>query len=58
MYDIQVETASGPASTQVSVLSYVAAVLDSDMDAMYKDSVSTLYYYYQAAMDYRAVHDD
>ena len=57
MYGVEVQTTTGTASVQVSVLSYVDAILSSNMDARYKEAVSALYYYYRAAMDYRNAHN-
>ncbi|MGX8706742.1 MAG: hypothetical protein ACSW8J_09200, partial [bacterium] len=56
--NIEIQTDSGMASVQVSVLSYVRSMLNKDNNKNYHECVSALYHYYRTAADYRAAHVD
>ena len=55
-HTVVITTANGGATVQVSGLSYVHALLSSDMDSVAKDAASAIYQYYAAAAAYSGNH--
>ena len=54
-HTVTVKTASGTATVTVAPMTYIRSFL-KDSRKPYQESVASLYYYYKAALAYRAVH--
>ncbi len=57
-YTVRIVTENGISIYNVSALSYVYAVLNSEsFDSVAKDAVASIYKYYEATINYRAAHN-
>ena len=58
VYTVAAETDGGISTVQISALSYVNALLSAEgySDDLYRNAMASIYYYYDAANNYKATH--